>query len=475
MQFRSVVGFAVGPFLTAAIGMATVPLMTWVFPPQDVARFALFQTTISVALLALGLGLDQVFVREFNQTPDRAALLKTSMLPTLALITLLALLVIPNANSLAYMLYGVSDPILTYFTLGTVALLYVNRMGALLVRMNLRGLVYTVAELLTRLIQMALVIVAAYHPALREVVFLLAGCVAAFAVANVFLLVAERHTWHSVWSAPVLVKQIPEFLRYGLPLVISGVAFWALTAAGIFFLRKYSTLSELAVYSVTISISNAAVLVQTAFVLIWTPIVYQWMAQGLDVKRLERVAHGAAAIIGLIFCFAGLISHVIDWLLPAHYSAVSRLVLCGLVLPLLYTLSEVTYVGIAVLRRTLLAVWASLAALLASVVLNNFLVPSHGATGAAIASAVGGLVFFVGRTELSARVWQPLRRARLYALTTAMTVVGTLGALGMPFVNVFTWLVLALLIVVSFRRDLITMIQNTKDLLATRRARATVL
>ena len=144
---------------------------------------------------------------------------------------------------------------------------------------------------------------------------------------------------------------------------------------------------------------------------------------------------------------------------------VKYLVLCAIVQPLLYTLSEITSVGIGITRRTVLTIWVTVAALCANVLLSLWLVPMHGAAGAVVANAVAYLVFFVARTETSASVWRQFARARLYVFTSLAVAFAvatvTLGPM-LPFHFALVWLALAPLIVGCFRVELAELLADIR-------------
>ena len=61
-----------------------------------------------------------------------------------------------------------------------------------------------------------------------------------------------------------------------------------------------------------------------------------------------------------------------------------------------------------------MVILAFAAGLLTTLLAGALLVPSCGATGAAVSQLLGFLVYFVVRTELGMRVWRPLPRRALY-------------------------------------------------------------
>lgn len=455
MRRTDILGFALGPALNALLGLLAVPMMAWIYSPEDVARFNLFQLAINSLLLVATLGLDQALVREYNETSDRSQLLKNCLAPGLAAIAGLGVVALANIGTITQSLYASSQASLGYLTVATALVLCVHRFAALLVRMESKGLLYSAADLLTKLTQLAVIAMALWLEPMRHAAFLMLGYLVAFIASTTILAASERVAWRKALAAPLKAAAVKPLIAFGAPLVAAGLAYWALTAAGSLTIKSVSTLGELAKYSVALSFSNAALLLQAVFVLIWTPTVYQWIASGIRIETLETVARRVLAAISLFFMLAGMACSFLDQVLPNHYDEIGRLLPGCLILPLLYTLSEVTGIGIAVTRKTSLSIWVSVTALAVNLITNAMLTPRHGAAGAAVASAIGGLAFFLARSELSARVWRPLPRLRLYGGAMLLTSASLLPTFWPAAATAAFWLAGALVVAAIYHREFV--------------------
>ena len=87
MNRNKLLAYALGPVGSAAAGLLTLPLMSWHFAGGDIGRIVLLQTAASLALIVLGLGLDQAYVREVPPLAagGRRALFKNLAWPPLLL------------------------------------------------------------------------------------------------------------------------------------------------------------------------------------------------------------------------------------------------------------------------------------------------------------------------------------------------------------------------------------------------------
>ena len=472
MTNAKILGFALGPIASAVFSLVTLPLMAWAFSPEDLGRLNLLQVVLSFSLLLTVLGLDQAYVREYHGSTDRATLLKACFAPGFVLLLVCALGTVAFGRDLALWLFGVADPLLYVLTLFCVLVNYISRFLSLILRMQERGLAFSMSQVVPKVLQLVLLGAVVWLGLQRSFLTLLLITVASM------LAVVLVYTWNTRTQWRPALKTRPSsalsrsLLKFGTPLVFSGLAYWGLTATSALVLRSQSTLGELGIYSVTSNFAGVAAIFQSIFSVVWAPTVYKWVNEGADMVRVDGIARKALAVVCGIFALVGCFSWLTDYVLPPHYINVKYLVVCAITPPLLYTLSEVTCVGIGITRRTMLTVWITVAALITNVLLSLWLVPTHGAAGAVIANAVAYVVFFVGRTEASARVWRQFPRARLHihvlvfiALAVATVWLGPV----LPFHYAIVWLLVLPLLALSFKAELGGMLTYAKRALAARK------
>ncbi|MFK2931332.1 lipopolysaccharide biosynthesis protein [Dyella agri] len=465
--------FAIGPIATAGLGLVTVPVIAWVFPPADVGRLNIVQIAVSFGVLLFNLGLDRAYVREYHEWNDRGALLKACFAPGLALMLLAMLFTMPIDKQLADWLFGLGHTAYYWTLVACVVVSFISRFLSLILRMQDRGMAFSMSQILPKVILLLAVGVLALPVFSRSF-----GALEAAYLASLLsvLFVYSLNTWRE-WSpalrAPVSRAQVRGLINYGAPLIFAGVAYWGLDATSTLALRSLSSLPELAIYSVSMSFAGVGVVFQTIFTVLWAPMVYKWVANGVDMRRVDHIAHQALAVVCTLWVLSGTMSWLIDFILPAHYHQVKYLMLCCIGEPLLYTLSEVTCVGIGITRRSMLSLWSTVAALLVNVVISVWLVPGYGAAGAVVANSIAFLAFFVARTEASAHVWRPFPRARLYVFVTAMVGLSIATLVLGPRAPVqvgLVWLALLPVVIWCFRVEWAAMHASLRQALKSERA-----
>lgn len=417
MNVKKIAAFAVGPIGCAVLGFITLPIITWFYSVEDIGRVAMLQVVSNLCILLFGLGLDQAYVREYHEVERKPALLKIAMFPGLLLLVigLIFCFVVPNFISKA--LFSVDSVLISVLVALCFLAAFISRFLSLILRMQERGLAFSMSQVLPKLL--FLLVIGTYvlfSFGLDLLHLVIAHTLSVVAVALVYTW-NTRHEWVTAAQQKIDIDGLKAMLKFGIPLIISGAAFWGLTAVDKLFLRGFSTFEELGIYSVTSSFAAVATIFQSIFSTVWAPIVYKWAAEKINVEEIDMVTQHVLAVVVFLFVLAGLFSWLVTYLLPEQYNKVQYLLVACMCYPLFYTLSETTVVGIGIARKNGYALIASIIAVSINLYGNYLLVPKFGAVGAASSTAFSFWIFLVCRTEFSCLVWRKIPRLKLYAVT----------------------------------------------------------
>jgi O-antigen/teichoic acid export membrane protein len=259
-----------------------------------------------------------------------------------------------------------------------------------------------------------------------------------------------RQDWIPALTSSIDKTKLKQMIRYAIPLIGSGLAFWGLTTMDKVFLRSLSTFEELGVFSIAVSFAGAALVFQAIFSTVWAPVVYKWAAEGIDLQKIKNVMDFVTLAVIIIWSLAGMFSWVVTYILPPEYDSVQYILLAAMAYPLLYTLSESTGVGIGIKRKTMFGLLAAVLALIINAIANWLLVPSYGAAGAAMGSALAFFIFFAIRTEASSKLWQSFERLRMYGfvlLLLTLSLACNLMEMGLVQIAAYAFVILVGLIV----------------------------
>lgn len=416
MKLQTILAFSIGPIAAAAFGLITIPIVAWVFSPEDVGRLNILQVTLSFCLLLSTLGMDQAYVREYHETTEQDALLKATFIPGFIFLLVCSIIAIPFGNIIAYQIFGEDNYIYFWITLSCLFISFIARFMSLILRMQEQGIAFSLSQIIPKALLLLIICIVIIFGIDRNFTTLSQALLISITGSIIVYIPFTIKQFKSAYSKNFCKIQSLKYFKYSFPLVISSMAYWGLVASSTIVMRYISTFSEIGIYAITTSVAGVAAIFQTIFTVVWAPIVYKWIADGVEPTRIDKVARNALGLVCCIFCLCGMFSWIIDFVLPTHYSSVKLLVLCAIVQPLLYTLSEITSVGIGISRRTNLTIWVTFISLIVNVILSIWLIPLHGAGGALVSNAVAFLVFFVARTEASALAWRQFPRIKMYLI-----------------------------------------------------------
>lgn len=199
------------------------------------------------------------------------------------------------------------------------------------------------------------------------------------------------------WSA--------RLLAYGTPFIFTEIAYWLFSSIDRWMLASISGVESVGLYSVAFRFSTIVMFVATAFGLAWNP--YS-MKLRKDFPEQHRAIYAEILLVMLfvMLIVAGSISlfsgEIIGTLMPLEYApaAIPLAILCFTVV--LQASQQITAIGISLANRTIIFTYLVWLAALLNAALNYYLIPRHGVTGAAWATAIAYLFLsggFMGFTQ----------------------------------------------------------------------------
>ncbi|WP_275723450.1 lipopolysaccharide biosynthesis protein [Vibrio furnissii] len=421
MGKKKIIYFAIGPIGSAAISFVTLPLITWYFSIEDVGRFSLLQTLTGFATLVFCLGFDQAFVRSFYASKHPRSLFISAYLPPLIGYACVVALSFYFSNELVVMLFGEDAASnLWQVLIVSCGLSFSVRFLSLILRVSERGLAYSISQMSPKVLLLLLVFVSVNVVGGDFMTLALSYMISLLAVFCVLIFNNRKFLFFTSGNYDITLTK--QMFSFGAPLIISSIAFWGLTVSDKILISKLSSYSELGLYSVSVSFAGAAIVLQSVFSTIWSPLIYRWidkdnMADNEVATHINKMADVMLLIVVVGVSLAGSLSFILDYILPEQYSQAKYIMLSCMCYPLFYTLSEVTVVGLHVKKCTIISMLITLMSFLVNLSGNLILIPTHGAKGAAVSTAVSFWLFLVLRTEFSSKYYSELKRMRLYLIT----------------------------------------------------------
>lgn len=398
--FKKLIGFSIGPVIGAIISFITVPVTTYFVNPTEFGKASMFMVLQSLAVTFIYLGIDQSYTREYHDSKDKNILFQNALFIPLTATVLLAIIISIFSSNFSNLLFDSTKYQMISILFGVMLIFSVyERFILLTARMEEKAFEYSLYSILIK----GLIL-------LLTIVFILVG-------QRKFTMVVYATILGQILADIILIFKYREFLKFsskmldwallkrmlyfGIPLIVAASVNNLLNTSGRFFLRGYSTYSELGIYNAALKISAIVTILQTAFTSFWVPTAYRWNKEKKDMKHFNAVSEVLLLGMTIMFFLILLFKKYIVMLLSNDYTSAQYVVGMLAMIPILYTLSETTTLGIAFSGKSYYNILVSFLSLFPNIILCYLLIPKIGTKGAAIAAAISYVFFCFSRTWFS--------------------------------------------------------------------------
>jgi len=414
-------------------GLITLPVVARVFTTSEYGVLELVTSAATVVGVFVDLGLASASQRSFYDYSDaqpeqRRRVLSTTAVVCLASAFILAgVLVVVRRPLAGYLFHAPGRGNLILIAALSLPLGWLLNFTREVMRLHFRVWQYLASSLVAGLLATAFVLVAllALHMKAAGVLW---SVIVGGGVAVAYGITVVRHDVGGGFSVPELRKM----LAYGLPLVPTALALWALALIDRLMLSRLSNLSQVGEYAMANRLALILTLGGTAFATAFAPFMLSLYAEDPEHEKVVRAraltAMGLAfaVVTVLVALFAREFFQVLAPKFDTAYEAVGLLCF-GLAT---YGLSNIALGGISLARRTAsLLIYSGIAAA-ANIGLNFLVIPAWGMLGAAVATAAAymllfGLYYFTAQ-RVYRTPYQLGRLVRLAAITAAAVSVGAI-------------------------------------------------
>src|SRR5699024_8976676 len=220
-----------------------------------------------------------------------------------------------------------------------------------------------------------------------------------------------------------------EIIKYGSPFVLTIFITWLFQSFDKIALRQWSDFEELGLYAAAMRLVALVMVLRTSFSTFWTPVAYEKFEKNPGDKSFFS---NITLVVSFVMFFIAILSiatkDVIVLLLGPEFKEASDIMPFLVFMPILYTISETTVVGINFYKKTFWHIFIASVACIFNIIGNMLLVPKFGALGASLSTAFSFIVFFTLRTQISQmyyKVRYPLKR--IYLMVLIVSIYGLLS------------------------------------------------
>lgn len=414
--------YGIGQISASAIGFLLIPLYTRCLEPGEYGTLALFALAFQLLVIFLGMGFYVALFRsyyDYDGKEQRKLVISTALI-TIFIGSVIGLsVVLVMASPLCRLLLGDLRYLGLFRLVFITAFLDTIRAVPMAVmRAQKRSRVFTIVSVSFFAVKLGLIIllVAFFRMGIAGVV--LGGFAASLTGVWCFVLIRDS-------LAPIFsLAEARKMLRFGLPLVPYDVCGIILTLSDRYFLKVFSTLAVVGVYSLGYQIARVIqILIEAPFGLIWSAMMFSVEKEpGADRFYTSALTYYAfvAMWVGLgVSCLAEDFLKIVAN--PSYWGA-WRVVPLVCLSYVIFGSDRVTSIGLVLKRRTEYQALGMAVAAGLNLLLNYIFIPRYGMMGAVWATLISYcalvvLKFFWARRFYPVRVeWVRLGKIFFAAL-----------------------------------------------------------
>lgn len=405
---KKFISFSFGTWIGLIIGVISTPIITRLFIPEDFAKASMFNLAINILMIFVMFASDQSYVRFFyeEERDKRKFLLRNSLKIPLVIFFVTSLSILYFRNEVSVFLFGEQHDNIIYLLVASIIIYVINRFSVLVVRMEQLGKIFSILQILLKLLELIFIIALVYLFGNSFENLIYARVATIFIVGLVAIYYGIEH-WKFFNKKLETTHTVKDIAKYSSPLVFSLMITWLFQSFDRFAIKEWSTMHEVGIYVAGFRIAALLVIVQSSFTTFWTPVSLEHYEKDPDdTAFFTRINRIITIVMMLIAVGTIMFKDVIALLLGEEYRSASMIMPFLIFMPVMYTISETTQIGINFKKKVKWHLVISIVAAIFNLAGNYFLVPIYGGKGAAISTGLSYIVFFSLRTLFSLRYYK---------------------------------------------------------------------
>ncbi|VYU31408.1 oligosaccharide flippase family protein [Clostridium tertium] len=459
--FKKFVEFAIGNGLVMILGLISTPIVSRMILPIEKGKADIFVTYTSLIVLVLTMGIDQAYIRFFNEEDDncKGDLLRRSVkLPILLNVILGSILIVFYKQVSYYMVKETSLVLVVLFAFHSVISIIAN-FALINVRMKQKAKTYSMLGVVNK-IAFIIFIILIYKVFDGNYITLVLATVLSNLVMTIMGVLIEKEDWLKFSKKFKSKTTAKELIMYGSPFILSMGITWVFQSIDRISIQLFSDYEQLGLYGGAMYFIAILNTVQGAFTTFWTPVAYEKFSTHPEDKKFFSNINEIVSLFMLIIAI-GVIAFkdILIIILGSDYEGAQFIFPFLVLMPIMYTISETTVLGINFKKKTKYHIYIALAAAIANIIGNFILVPRLGAKGAAISTGLAYVVFFGFRTYFGTKLYKfDVNFKKFFVGVSAVYVLAALSSMYKINLPIITVTIISTTIVCLLYRNVIKML-----------------
>lgn len=401
---KKFLSFSYGSWIGIFIGIVSTPVITRLLTPEDFGKASMFTLALNILMVFVMFGSDQSFVRFFYEEEEEARgklLYKCLYIPGIIMVGVAVIMAL-FYKRISFFLFREESFELISVLIAGIFFQILYRYAVLVVRMKQRGNIYSILEMLNKVLNFGFILLL-YFIMGDQYEIIVYSTILSFAFLIVVAIYFEKDIWNikNIFSKKVINGR-REIFKFSSPLMVSTFITMMFQSFDRMAIKHWSNFRELGIYAAAFKIVAILTILQSTFSTFWAPVSHEnFKKNPNDMQLYERMARLVS--VGMFTVGIGTImgKDILVFMLGKGYEKVGLIMPFLVFIPVLYTISDTTVLGINFMKKSKWHILIAMMACLVNIGGNLLLVPKNGAIGSAITAAITYIVFFTLRTVVS--------------------------------------------------------------------------
>jgi O-antigen/teichoic acid export membrane protein len=401
--------FSAGNWISLIVSLLSTPIITRILSPEEFGVFSLFTVVLNLLLIVSMLGTDQSYVRFFYEVGEQfqKILLQKCLVVAFGMFFLLSILIVAFNDYVGVLLFSRKDFSLIVLLIIGGFVSIINRFALLVVRMEQRGGLYSTLQVISKVLDFAfLMLIYLSGLGILKYNIPIISMIISYLIVSVMAVYHTKKHWTISFKDNFLKEnpKLKELIYYGFPLSIALILTWLFQYIDRFFIEKLGNYKELGLYAAAFKLVSILNIIQASFTTFWVPLSNKKFQESKDNKQFFSDMFNLISFLMISLGFALIIfKDFLSLFFGRDFSGAIYIFPMLVFIPIMYTISEVSVVGINFYKKSKWQIIISLIVCIANIFGNILLIPYFGAKGAAISTGLSYILFMLLRTKIGRR------------------------------------------------------------------------
>lgn len=400
---KKFLSFSIGGYINVIIGLITTPIITRLISPKEYGISSLITAIVGVIAIISYIGLDQGFMRFFYEEKEenRGNFLFEILKYPIILNIIIGIIIFIFRNKISIFILGKIENKLWIIIVIYSFFMMLNRFSLLVVRMQQKAKLYSFFNVISKILDIMLFFLL-YKKYGNKYIVIVLSLIGTLIISTLLEILIEKNIW--CFKGKTETKK-SEILKYSIPFTLTTALTWIFNSCDKIFIKLYSDLVELGLYSGAFKIIALLTVIQTGFYTFWVPTIYErYNKNPNDLIFFKKSCEWLSILFFSIGIGILLTRNILIIFLGEEYRNSIYIMPMLVFVPVMQLISIITEIGIILKKESKYFIYSSGIVSILNIIGNILLIPKFGAKGAAISTGISYILFLIIKTYFSTKL-----------------------------------------------------------------------